>query len=323
MPTDQSERYPRKLFYLLNCAALICTLIIILLSAHIRLGESGLGCDPWPACYTHATFHDATQGLDIPEGEYKGFRALHRLFASVLGIIVVVIMIVAVWYRQAISPLLPILMFLIVLFLSVLGVSTPTRSIPAITLGNVLGGIVLLALVWRQLLALRQASKHPAPHKWLLLLSLMTMLQIVTGIWASANYTASACPNLLSCDFSMQTSQQFATSFDLTRELELDIRGELIFTPEMNVIQFFHRLVSVALLLVICVCFYVIRKQHPALESSMRIVVAMFIANFLLGVFNILMEMPLWTGTLHNLLAAALMLAVINLVAATSKTSAT
>jgi cytochrome c oxidase assembly protein subunit 15 len=318
MTSEEINLYPKQFFLLLNYSALLFTLIIVLLSAHIRLGESGLGCDPWPSCYTLSTFQDTTQGLAIPAGEYLELRALHRLFASLLGISVMIIMLIAVWYRRVISPVLPILMFLVVLFLSILGITTPTRTSPAVTMGNVLGGIALIALIWRQLLALKLTDKAPGPHRLALLLSAILGLQILTGVWASANYTATACPNLLTCDFVADAPANLWDSFDVSRELQLDLQGELIFSGHMKTIQFSHRLVSVALVLVVAVTFYVIRRDYPDLMKPVKIVVTLCLAEFLLGVFNVVTEMPLWSNTLHNLLAVALLLSTIYLTRAVS-----
>ena len=45
----------------------------------------------------------------------------------------------------------------------------------------------------------------------------------------------------------------------------------------------------------------------------MLIVSTLFFAEFILGVINVLTDMPLWTNTLHNLLAVGLLFATINL----------
>jgi cytochrome c oxidase assembly protein subunit 15 len=309
----ESGNYPHRFYILLNCIALICTLIIILLSAHIRMGESGLGCQPWPACYTQSVFLDTTQGLEIPEGEFQSFRALHRVFASVLGIIVLIVAIMAVWYRRQISPILPVLMLSVVLFLSVLGVSTPTRTFPAVTLGNVLGGILLSALIWRHLLSLLKKPVSLVPGLSLKVLSALIMLQLVTGAWASANFTASACPALLQCDFIANLPAHFNDSFKLMRQLTLSQNQELVFTPSMEVIQFVHRLVAIALLAAITVAFVQIRNNHRPLVGSIAWVAGLFAMEAALGVFNVLWEMPLLTNTLHNLLAVLLLLATISL----------
>jgi cytochrome c oxidase assembly protein subunit 15 len=313
MTSDQSSNYPRDVFYLINCFALVCTLTIILLSAHIRLGESGLGCDPWPACYTQTAFLDTTQGLDIPQGEYQNLRAAHRLFASLLGIAVICILCISLWYRRTVSPTLPILMFIVVVFLSLLGISTPTRTTPAVTLGNVLGGIVLIALIWRQLLAIKVTSKHSGPHRLIHLLSMALTIQILTGIWASANYTASACPELLSCDFISTAPDNLISSFDPTRTLHLDTNLKLEITQHMDTIQFVHRLVSVMLAVIVLIAFIRVKRDYENLLKPMIVVASVFLAEFLLGVFNVLADMPLWSNTLHNCLAVVLLLSTIYL----------
>ncbi len=314
MSPRESGNYPHRLYLLLNCIALICTLIIILLSAHIRLGESGLGCQPWPACYTQSMFLDTTQGLEIPEGEFQTFRALHRVFASALGIVVLILAIIALWYRHQVPPLLPVLMFLVVLFLSILGVSTPTRTLPAVTLGNVLGGILLIALIWRHLLFLLIKPVSRIPGLSLKVLAALVMLQLITGAWASANFTASACPELLQCHFIENLPAHFSDSFKLMRELKLNQDQELILTANMEVIQFIHRLVAVALLVAIAVAFMQIRSKQRALVSNITVIAGLFATEAMLGVFNVLWEMPLWTNTLHNLLAVLLLLATLTLV---------
>ena len=91
------------------------SLLIVFLSTHIRLGEAGLGCDPWPTCYAQLSLADSVKGLEIPDSEFKTFRAMHRFIASILGINILIIMLMSIWYRKAISPLLPVMMFLVVL----------------------------------------------------------------------------------------------------------------------------------------------------------------------------------------------------------------
>jgi len=313
LEAEEKSSYPANFYRQLTYAAFACTLVIILLSAHIRLGESGLGCEPWPNCYTESMFLDTTQGLEIPLGEFQTLRALHRIFASILGICVVILLIVSVWYRQFISPVLPFLMFIVVLFLSALGVSTPTRTIPAVTLGNVLGGIILIGLIWRQILLLRSHPLCEGPAFHLKILSLFITLQLISGAWASANFTASACPELLQCEISENLNPLVFDALNPFRELALDNNDELIFDDSMGVIQFIHRLISCLLLLSIILAFREIRNHHKPLVVPIHLVAVIFALELILGVFNVLQEMPLWSNTLHNLLAVGLLLTMISL----------
>ncbi len=312
MQNNKNYSYPKKFFFLVNCSALIMSLLIVFLSTHIRLGEAGVGCNPWPECYAQLSLADGVKGLEIPDSEFKTFRAMHRFIASLLGINILLIMLMAIWYRKAISPLLPVLMFLVVLFLSVLGVTTPTRSVPAVTLGNILGGIILSGLIWRQILRTRNRAKTSGPLV-LFLLSATLTIQLISGAWASANYTGSACPELLTCTYTDNLSGNLIESVNVFRKLKLDSNARLIIDETSSIIQFSHRLIAVILLLLVIMSLYIVKRSHIALFKPVLIVGCFFLAEFILGVFNVLAKMPLWTNTLHNLLAVGLLFATINL----------
>lgn len=312
MQDINNNQYPKKCFFLLNCSALIMSLLIVFLSTHIRLGEAGLGCDPWPDCYAQLSLADGVKGLEIPDSEFKTFRAMHRYIASILGINILIILIMALWYRKDISPLLPVLMFLVVLFLSILGIATPTRSLPLVTLGNILGGIVLSGLVWRQILLTRSRTTLPAPTV-LFLVSATLTVQLISGAWASANYTGSACPNLVTCSYTENISGNLFESFNVLRKLKLDNQHHLILDETSSIIQFSHRLIATVLMILIIIALRTVKQNHPALFKPMIIVSCFFFAEFILGIVNVLTDMPLWTNTLHNLLAVGLLFSTINL----------
>jgi heme a synthase len=312
MQNLNTSQYPKKVFFLLNCSALIMSLLIVFLSTHIRLGEAGLGCDPWPACYAQLSLADDIKGLEIPDSEFKTFRAMHRSIASILGINILVILIMAICYRKQISPLLPVLMFLVVLFLSVLGIATPTRSLPLVTLGNILGGIVLSGIVWRQILQTRSRTVTSASPVLFLLSAILT-IQLISGAWASANYTGSACPQLISCTHTNNLSANLLESVNVSRKLKLDSDNRLVLDETSSIIQFSHRLIAVILLILVTTALWTVKRNHPVLIKPMLIVTGFFIAEFTLGIVNVLTDMPLWTNTLHNLMAVGLLFATINL----------
>jgi len=312
MQNLDDSRLPMKSFFLLNCSALIMSLLIVFLSTHIRLGEAGLGCDPWPECYAQLSFADGVKGLEIPDSEFKTFRAMHRTIASILGLNILIIMLIALWFRKAISPLLPVLMFLVVLFLSILGIATPTRSLPLVTLGNILGGIVLSGLIWRQLLATKVRAKTPAPFV-LFLISATLTLQLISGAWSSANYTGSACPELMTCTYTNNLTGNLVDSLNVFRKLNLDSNYHLVLNETSSIIQFNHRLIAVILAILIITALWQVKRKYPGLLKPLLIVSVLFFAEFILGIVNVLTDMPLWTNTLHNLLAVGLLFATINL----------
>lgn len=312
MQKQENNQYPKKCFFLFNCSALVLSLLIVFLSTHIRLGEAGLGCEPWPECYAQLSLADGVKGLEIPDTEFKTFRAMHRYIASILGLNILIILLMSLWYRKKISPLLPTLMFLVVLFLSILGIATPTRSLPLVTLGNILGGIFLSGLVWRQILMTKIRPTTNGPIV-LFLLSATLTLQLISGAWASANYTGSACPELLTCSYTDNISANLLDSFNVFRKLELDSNSRLVLNETSSIIQFAHRLIAVVLLFFVVLGLRSIIKNYPTLYKPMLIVAYLFFAEFILGVVNVLTDMPHWTNTLHNLLAVGLLFATINL----------
>lgn len=312
MQTIKTSQYPNNSFLLLNCIALILSLLIVFLSTHIRLGEAGLGCDPWPECYASLSLADGIKGLEIPDTEFRTLRTMHRYIASVLGINILIILIMALWNRKKMSPLLPVLMLLVVLFLSILGVATPTRSLPLVTLGNILGGIVLSGLVWRQILQTRTRHVVSGPLVIFLVSATLT-IQLVSGAWASANYTGSACPKLVTCSHTENLAGNLLESFNIFRKLNLNSDDRLVLDETSSIIQFSHRIIAVLLLILVITALWKIKRNHPVLFKPMLIVACFFFAEFILGIFNVLADMPLWTNTLHNLLAVGLLFSTINL----------
>ena len=180
------------------------------------------------------------------------------------------------------------------------------------TLGNILGGIVLAGLIWRQIIRIRERTEVSGP-RILLLLSITLTLQLISGAWASANYTGSACPQIFSCTYTENISANIVKSFNVFRHLNLDEQSYLVLDVSSSIVQLSHRVIAVILLLIILVGLWTVKARHPELLKPMYIVTGVFIAEFALGVFNVLADMPLWTNTLHNLLAVGLLFATINL----------
>jgi len=305
-----------RTYILLNISALVLSLLIVFLSTHIRLGEAGLGCDPWPGCYAQRSLADGVKGLAIPDTGFRLFRSFHRGIASLLGLNILLILVMAVWKRKALSPVLPVMMMMVVVFLSVLGITTPTRSLPIVTLGNILGGIALAGLIWAHLVQLRGAGDPRPPLRYLLV---ALCIQIASGAWASANYTGAACPGLLTCSHTDRLLQNLPGSFHPFRRLALDDDDRLVPDSAASIIQYTHRLLAVGWLVLVIHLFRKLRRTYPNRERAMLAVVILSLAEFSLGVFNVVMDMPLWTNTLHNLLAAGVLFTVISLIFGTGK----
>ena len=132
------------IFRSLVTLSLFLTLLTVILSAYIRLAEVGIGCADWPACYARLNPDLEKKGVTVLTDDgrdmaHYGARVAHRYIASTLGLFIVAIFVVAL--RQGSSArhrtgLVPLAIFGITVFLSLLGYYTPTRSNPLITMGN-------------------------------------------------------------------------------------------------------------------------------------------------------------------------------------------
>ena len=321
MPTHSSSS-KHNLFISLVSLSLLLTILTIVLSAYIRLSVNGLGCDSWPDCYGRINITVQHQGIDVLTGagasmQHTGIRTLHRLVASVLGIFVVGIAVMALWRRgvpEQAGTKTPLLIFAVTVFLSWLGYATPTPLVPAVTLGNLLGGLLLLALLWwlSQRIAPQQTAQqvrtcHFKP-KVLLGLVLLT-LQICLGAWTSAFFAGPACPELGACsgvNWSLSALNIFA-------EMSLDAQGKILNPGTAEMIHLLHRIGAIITATYLAWLGMRIMAYKDDLRTSSSTLLVLLGLEFALGLLSIPMQLPLLMVTAHNAVAAILLLTMINL----------
>jgi cytochrome c oxidase assembly protein subunit 15 len=294
-----------------------------MLSAYIRLAEVGIGCDTWPACYAQLNAGLEKKGITVltAQGQdvaYYGARVAHRYIATILGVFIVGIFIVALRQGRGrtTSFLVPLAIFSITVFLSLLGYYTPTRSNPLITMGNLLGGMALLGLLWWLMQRDTEHVAVPAGSSGFRPLALCALclvsLQIVLGGWSSANYASANCPGLLECQGSILQAGHVADAFNPTRKIELDSGGQVVQADSLGLLSMTHRFFA---LLTAGYLAWMVRKlkTEPALSSTVLVLSIFSISQITVGVGMIWLQLPLLMVTLHNALAAGLLLSGINL----------
>jgi cytochrome c oxidase assembly protein subunit 15 len=292
------------------------------LSAYIRLAEMGVGCEPWPGCYGILDPAAEKKGITVLTAEgaemaHRGARLAHRYIASTLGLFIIVIFAASLHQRdnRATSLLVPALVLAITIFLSLLGYYTPTRSNPLITMGNLLGGMALLGLLWWMLqrsaeVVADTGASTLRPFAALALALVFT--QIVLGGWSSANYASTACPDLLGCDAPWLGAGNYAEAYSPQRKVLLDSQGQVVRNPGLGVLTMTHR--GFALLTAAYLAWLVRRlKQDKELRGSAIATSGFSLGLIVAGVSMIWLDLPLWLVSLHNGLAAGLLLSTINL----------
>ena len=162
-----------------------CTLALNTLSAWIRHARSGLGCEPWPACY------GAPAPFEPPVWAALAHRAL-----AVTVLVLVTWATVRAWRSHA-DRTAATMALAAVAGLAAIGPLSGDLGREAVTLANLLGGWVLLgALAW---LAGPTGRDGVRPAAAALAVAGLAFLLATNGGLISARFAVDACPALPLC----------------------------------------------------------------------------------------------------------------------------
>ena len=297
---------------LLRRLALICAILVLAitsLSAFIRLSKAGLSCTDGPGCYGQS-LRELQQGLPAAAGENAATaaaRLAHRVVASSALLLVIVMVFVCLGSR----PLLwreggvALALLALALFLAVLGRWSANARVPAVAMGNLLGGFAMLALCWR--LARRScAPVSPWLRAWAGLAVVVLAGQVALGGLLSASFAATSCAGLAECIAAAQGVPWSA--LDPWRE------PVLASTPTINpggaLVQALHRLSGFGAALVL------LALGLAAVRSRRRVagvlLLALLAAQIVLGL-QLAGTLSLGLALLHNVVAALLLAAALAL----------
>ncbi len=166
--------------------ALVVAAMVVMLGAFTRLADAGLGCPDWPTCYGHfwvPTTDEAVAAaneafIETPVEHDKTWpEQLHRIFASSLGLIILVLFVLSLKPLQEHSHWRRV-----VVLLSVLVVGTVARAV----LGDVMDPYLwlLLAAYFVNLSLLTvHPEEHSIPFKLPAFLAGLVILQGLFGMW--------------------------------------------------------------------------------------------------------------------------------------------
>ena len=300
------------------CAMLV--LVITSLSAFIRLSQAGLGCTPWPGCFGSA-LQAAQHGVVLPVGDSAAVqvaRLAHRVIATVAlaGVLALVALCLVGRPRRWGDGLLALLALLLTVGLAVLGVWTRGARVPAVALGNLLGGMLLVAVCWR--IATGAARPVRAGHQGstavtavATLVSLALLGQIGLGALTSASYAGLSCSGLLDC---LQSSQAAHWRWDM-----LDPWREPVWDAEVlpvhgaaAVTQLVHRLGAMVLtVLLLALAALAMRDARRRLALLLLLLLAL---QLVAGVLMVATGLALPIALAHNLLASMMLAVALRLI---------
>lgn len=303
--------------------------MVIALGAFVRLSDAGLGCPDWPGCYGKITWPTAAEEVasanaafpDRPVEQDKAWKEMvHRYLAAGLGFLILVMAVIALVRRQRINQpvILPLFLLALVIFQGMLGMWTVTLKLkPIIVMAHLLGGMTTFALlVWLYLRTRpgpEYATAMPArPYRWLVLAGLAVLTaQISLGGWVSSNYAALACLDFPTCLGSYSPPADYAEGFVLWREVGVDYEGGILDHPARVAVHWAHRvgaLVTAAVLAGIAVLGW---ARYRRLKPPAIAVLAVLALQLTLGIFNVVLLLPLANAVAHNAAAALLLAAMV------------
>lgn len=322
-------------FHRLAVVAAILAFVVIVLGAWVRLSHAGLGCPDWPGCYGHITWpgHEAEVQIAneaFPERPVEADKAwkemVHRYLAGALILLVSALNWIAWRPRHGASQFRAKAGFLmaLILFQAALGMWTVTlKLLPLVVMGHLMGGLATFGLLTWIIYSSRYTHQYnPGPQvrrlRPLVATGLLVLvLQIMLGGWTSSNYAALACPDFPTCQGKIWPDTDFAEGFVLWREIGVNFEGGVLDLPSRTAIHMAHRIGAViTFVLLLSTAFLLVRVN--TLQRSGLLLMALVSIQFLLGILNVVLHLPLTNAVAHNGVAALLLAVMVGLFYRTS-----
>lgn len=301
----------------ITCLGLV--LLLVSLSAYLRLEHSGIGCSPWPECYGNigverpdAALHEKL--IEDATGSKSWATPLHRLVATVLGVLVLALALLAILKKR--DRIIVAAVLLLTVYLAVVGAMSGSLRNPAIVMGNLFGGFGMLALLGWMVFGRPMASTGSSVLHRLTVVALVFLgLQILIGGLTSANFAASACVTLPDCQGSWLPGKNLGVALDITRQHVVNEDGFVVGGAERADIHKLHRLVACLATLLILACGVFAIRAGRTHRNTALFVMAVVLLELTVGVLSVVRGLPIGLAVAHNWLAAVLLLGLLKLLA--------
>jgi len=313
----------------LTLFATLLALIVVSFGAYTRLTDSGLGCPDWPGCYGTLSVPESIDQIEQAQAVYPDspvepekawIEMIHRYIAGILGVMVLVIAFMSIRLRDQINYSLkwPFFLLGLVIFQAALGMWTVTLLLkPAVVSSHLLGGMTVLGiltfLMHRNYGTHRENFVSNRFERKIIRFSLVLLfIQIALGGWTSTNYAALACTDYPTCHGSLIPEMDFSNAFTIFRELGVTSLGEPLSLEALHAIQWVHRVGAIVLLGYLLFVAYIL-KVNQGFNMWRNVLILVISLQFIIGIANLLLHLPIVLATLHNLGAALLVVILVGI----------
>ncbi len=315
-----------NLFKKITLFATIMAFCLIVLGAYVRLSDAGLGCPDWPGCFGTLTVPESQLAIEkaqhaFPDQAIENGKAwkemVHRYVAGLLGLLILSIGYLA--YRNKkllkVSILVPYSLLGIVFFQAMLGMLTVTLLLkPIIVSTHLIGGMATLAILTylsyehfnkNSKLALKKSIIFYMARFVLILI----FMQIFLGGWTSTNYAGLACTDFPTCHGQWIPDMDFKNAFNIFRNLGQTSEGAPISLNALQAIQWIHRIGAITVVIYFGYLSYVL-MQYKQLRFEAILLLTILAAQFIIGIANLTLHLPMVLAVSHNLTAALLVVII-------------
>jgi cytochrome c oxidase assembly protein subunit 15 len=304
----------------LTNVAFALAFIVVTLGALTRLMDAGLGCPDWPGCYGQLmppAEHEKHLFTGLDSGK-AWMEMIHRYGAGLLGLVILSLMILLEKSPQISGQTRWLSRGLLALVTAqaLFGMWTVTMKLqPQIVTIHLLGGMLLLALLWRlrKQFYSEPSTRVPSPVKTsVLAVIVLTFFQISLGGWTSSQYAGLACTDFPTCQGQWLPTAPLSEAFNVTEFIDKNHEGGLLSAEARQSIQVVHRLF--AMLLTLSIAALVIALwRYAALRMQLLLLLSLTSLQLALGIANALLLLPLSLALAHNTGAALLLLCLFDL----------
>jgi len=301
--------------------AAVVAFAVIVLGAYVRLSHAGLGCPDWPGCYGHVTWpddpHEVSRAMEaFPERPVESHKAwkemVHRYAAGALVLLVLALNVLSWTPRHRDSGLrgLTAALLALIVFQAALGMWTVTlKLMPLVVMGHLMGGLatfaLLLWLAWRSG-GTSNASSLTSLRAPIVFALVLLVAQLALGGWTSANYAALACPDFPTCQGTFWPDADFSEGFVVWRDVGVDYEGGILDMRARVAIHLVHRLGALITFVVLGVLALRLTAAHSTRKDGVMLG-ALLLAQIILGIQNVVLQLPLINAVAHNATGALLM----------------
>ena len=285
------ERARRALAWCATTGAFL-VLVVIVASAFLRLAQAA---EAWPDAIVLVRF-------------------AHRVAAIGVGFLALAIAVVC-WTARRREPgeaVAALALVALTVFLSVLGRATPGAELPAVTLGNLLGGMSMLGLLWwlrlaaRGVPALPVAGAHRTPTiVWAGLV--LIALELALGAYVSASHAQASCKTVPDCHGQWWPPGESLAVLDPRRAFEPLAGPAPVLEARRKALHMAHRFGAVLVLVYWTVLSVVMRNRHQVGAKVSAVVAVLLAAEVGLGAV-VVGSGAILAAVAHNAWAALVLL---------------